>query len=278
MAPLFIHSMKRPQKTPATDRSEFAESLRTGLLVGAAFLVLVLPPVVSPPPVFDPPRPVAAIAQPKTAIPQPKAVPTNPQRVATRRRADFNGKSASVDARRMANWVVQSGDHQKMSFVIVDKKDAKVFVFDPLGKLKSAAPALLGEAIGDASAPGIGDKPISQVLPQEKTTPAGRFVAEVGMSTRGEDVVWVDYDLAVSMHRVLKVKERLRSLASPSKADNRMSYGCINLPSQFYEKVLRPTVDKGAVIYVLPETRPLGDVFASFQDVAAPIKVKLAQQ
>lgn len=178
----------------------------------------------------------------------------------------------------MAHWVVQSGDHQKMSFVIVDKKDAKVYVFSPLGKLKSAAPALLGEAVGDDSAPGIGDKPISQVLPQEKTTPAGRFVAEVGMSTRGEDVVWVDYDLAVSMHRVLKVKERLKSLASPTKADNRMSYGCINLPPRFYEKVLRPTVDKGAVIYVLPETRPLGDVFASFQDVAKPIKVKLAQQ
>ena len=124
----------------------------------------------------------------------------------------------------------------------------------------------------------MGDKPLAQVLPQEKTTPAGRFIAEVGASTRGEDVVWVDYDVAVSMHRVLKVPERLKSLASPTKADNRMSYGCINLPPQFYEKVLRPTVDNGAVIYVLPETRPLGDVFASFHDVAKPIKVKLAHR
>jgi hypothetical protein len=73
------------------------------------------------------------------------------------------------------------------------------------------------------------------------------------------------------------VKKRLRSLATPTRADNRMSYGCINLPPRFYEKVLRPTVDKGAVIYVLPETRPLADVFASFQDVARPVKVKLAQ-
>jgi hypothetical protein len=111
-------------------------------------------------------------------------------------------------------------------------------------------------------------------LPEEKTTPAGRFIAEVGRSTRGVDVVWVDYDLAVSMHRVLKVPERLASLASPTKDDNRMSFGCINLPPEFYENVLRPTVDHGgAVIYVLPETRPLAATFAGFQDADAPFHV-----
>jgi hypothetical protein len=199
--------MKRPQQPPATHRSEFAESLRIGLLLGAAFLMLVLPPAVSPPPVSQPLPSAAANPRPGTAsLGHPKAIPhattANARRVPTRRLADFKGKTVSPDVRRMAHWVVRSGDHETMSFVIVDKKDAKVYVFDPLGRLKSAAPALLGEAVGDDSAPGIGEKPISQVLPQEKTTPAGRFVAEVGMSTRGEDVVWVDYDLAVSMHRV----------------------------------------------------------------------------
>jgi hypothetical protein len=161
-----------------------------------------------------------------------------------------------------------------MSFVIVDKKNAKVYVFNPAAKLQAAAPALMGSAIGDDTVPGIGDKPLAQVLPEEKTTPAGRFIAEVGQSsTRGEDVVWVDYDAAVSMHRVLKVPARLKSLASPSIADNRMSFGCINLPVQFYEKVLRPAADRGAVIYVLPETRPLGATFASFYNVDAPVKI-----
>ncbi len=168
----------------------------------------------------------------------------------------------------MADWVLTSGDHHNLSFVIVDKKDARVYVFDAAGRLKDSAPALLGAAIGDDSAPGVGDKPLAQVLPEEKTTPAGRFVAEVGMSTRGEDVVWVDYAAAVSMHRVLNVKERLASLASPTVADNRMSFGCINLPPRFYEKVLRPAVEAGgAVIYILPETRALQDTFASFHDV-----------
>ena len=74
------------------------------------------------------------------------------------------------------------------------------------------------------------------------------------------------------MHRVLKVPERLESLASPTNKDNRMSFGCINLPQQFYENVLRPTVDHGgAVIYVLPETRSLADTFASYYDVEASV-------
>jgi hypothetical protein len=93
-------------------------------------------------------------------------------------------------------------------------------------------------------------------------------------SSRGEDVVWVDYDAAVSMHRVIKAPERLKALSSPTDDDNRMSYGCINLPVSFFEGVLRPLVkDTGAVIYVLPETRPLREVFASFYDVTAPAKV-----
>ena len=41
------------------------------------------------------------------------------------------------------------------------------------------------------------------MLPEERTTPAGRFVAERGQNLRGEDVVWIDYDAAVLMHRVI---------------------------------------------------------------------------
>ena len=147
-------------------------------------------------------------------------------------------------------------------------------MFNPQGELQAGAPALLGEARGDDTAPGVGAKPIAQVLPEEKTTPAGRFIAEVGDSTRGEDVVWVDYDAAVSMHRVLKTEQRLQRLASATIDDNRISFGCINLPPQFYEKVLRPAVDAGgAVIYILPETRALRETFAAFYDVETTVKL-----
>lgn len=270
--------MSRPQAITAhSNRSEFADSLRKGLLLGAAILAVALPPAVH----FSPTRdrsPVASTGPFHPIAATPHAVARPVAKLPAAKLADFRGNKPSRDARQMANWVLSSGDSRSMSFVIVDKKDAKVYVFDARGRLKDAAPALLGQARGDDSAPGIGDKPLSQVLPQEKTTPAGRFVAEVGMSsTRGEDVVWVDYDAAVSMHRVLKVKERLVSLASATKADNRMSFGCINLPTRFYEEVLRPAVDAGgAVIYVLPETRPLRHTFASFYDVTSAVRI--AQQ
>ena len=244
------------QADPRRNESELKDSLRKGLLLGAAILALLLPPAVF----FLP-----------SATQRPAASPPA-LHLPVLRLAQFGAEQASPEVRHMANWVATSRDNAKMSFVIVDKQDAKVYVFAPGAHLKATAPALLGSAIGDDTAPGVGDKPLAQILPEEKTTPAGRFIAEVGASTRGEDVVWVDYVAAVSMHRVLKVPERLESLASPTNKDNRMSFGCINLPQQFYENVLRPTVDHGgAVIYVLPETRSLADTFASYYDVEASV-------
>jgi hypothetical protein len=61
---------------------------------------------------------------------------------------------------------------------------------------------LLGLARGDVSVPGIGERKISDINPHERTTPAGRFISEPGRNLSGEDIVWVDYDAAVSMHRV----------------------------------------------------------------------------
>jgi hypothetical protein len=240
----------------SNDAAEIADGLRKGLLLGAAVLVLLLPPAISHLP---------SAGHPAAMGPRVHAIT---------RAANFGSEQPSPDARHMANWIATSGDNKDMSFVIIDKKDAKVYVFDPHAHLKAAAPALLGSAIGDDTASGVGDKPLDAVLPEEKTTPAGRFIAEVGKDTRGEDVVWVDYEAAVSMHRVLKVPERLTALASSTKDDNRMSFGCINLPPEFYENVLRPTVDRtGAVIYILPETRPLAATFASYHDVNAPVEV-----
>src|SRR5680860_844652 len=65
------------------------------------------------------------------------------------KRANFEREHASHEARYVADWVVDSGDNRSLPFAIVDKKDAKVFVFDADGRLHGAAPALLGLARGD---------------------------------------------------------------------------------------------------------------------------------
>ena len=168
----------------------------------------------------------------------------------------------------MADWVVDSGDNLSMPFVIVDKRDAKVFVFYADGRLRGAAPALLGTARGDDSVPGIGDRELSKIRPEERTTPAGRFVAVLDRNLRGEDILWVDYDAAISMHRVHTNKpeeRRAQRLASPTPLDNRISYGCINVPAKFYENVVhRAFAGTNGIVYVLPETKSARDVFAYY--------------
>lgn len=186
--------------------------------------------------------------------------------------ADVRGEDVSNELRFIADWVADSGDAGGGPFVIIDKKGAKVYVFDRHANLSGVSPVLLGIAAGDDTVPGVGLRPLSQIQPEERTTPAGRFVGERGHNARGEDVVWVDYDAAVSMHRVLTtspVQRRLERLASPSTDDNRISYGCINVPIAFYEQFIRPTfAEERAIIYVLPDQKPLNQVFSDAYDVA----------
>ena len=181
--------------------------------------------------------------------------------------ADFASVSASADARYVADWVVDSRDNQGKPFVIVDKKDARVFVFGPAGRLLGAAPALLGMARGDHSVPGVGDLPPASIPVADRTTPAGRFDSAPGRNLTGEQIVWFDYHAGLAIHRVRSdaaYKARLERLASASPDAHRVSAGCVVLPVGFYESVLGPTLGKSrGVVYVLPETRPVHEVFGT---------------
>jgi hypothetical protein len=187
------------------------------------------------------------------------------------KRANFEGERKSRDAQHVADWVLDSGDNCAMPFVIVDKIDAKVFVFDADGRLRGAAPVLLGLARGDDSIPGIGDRMLSDIRPEERTTPAGRFMALLGYNFNGKDVLWVDYDGAVSLHRVVTnepTERRLQRLATPTPLDNRISYGCINVPAKFFDNVVSPVfTGTNGIVYVLPETRSKSETFALYYDI-----------
>jgi hypothetical protein len=182
--------------------------------------------------------------------------------------ADFGNASAPADVVHVADWVSYTHNAKKKAFVLIDKKMARIYVFDPKGKLRSHAPVLLGKAIGDHTVPGIGSKPLSQIKEDEKTTPAGRFLVQPGLNTHGDDVLWIDYNSAVSMHRLRKVAEeekRFERMATEDHEDNRISNGCVNVPHAFFNNVLKPTVMKyGAYVYVLPETRTPQQQFGSF--------------
>ncbi|GAC1319689.1 MAG: hypothetical protein NVS3B11_08460 [Collimonas sp.] len=168
-----------------------------------------------------------------------------------------------------------------MPFVIIDKKDAKVFVFNADGRLRGAASALLGLARGDDSVPGIGHRKLSSIRPDERTTPAGRFVAALDRDLRGKEILWVDYDSAIALHPVIttNIKERrAQRLATPSPLDKRITYGCINVPALFYKNVVSPAFrGTNGIVYVLPETRSAQKVFASY-DVDESARPRAANQ
>lgn len=219
----------------------------------ATFLMKQLRP--APPVVARHASPAAV--QPVTQLPVP--IPRSGK-------ADFGKAKVSKQARQLAQWVMAGWDHNGRPFAILDKRQARVLVFSAEGKLQASTPVLLGYAAGDDSVAGIGLRPIAEVRPSERTTPAGRFVAQPGKNALHEDVLWVDYDAAVSMHRVRPTnpaERRLERLASPTPKDNRISFGCINMPVKFFEQTLWPTFGKrGGIVYVLPEKKSMEQVFA----------------
>lgn len=189
-------------------------------------------------------------------------LPTKPLRL-----AQFGQESPSVDARQIANWVVDSNNNAGLPFIVLDKKDARVFVFHPDGRLRGAAAALLGLAVGDHSVAGIGERKLSAIRPEERTTPAGRFVAALDRNLQDKEILWVDYDAAISLHPVItsNVKERrAQRLATTTALDNRISYGCINVTAAFFQQVVSPAfAGTNGIVYVLPETRPAKPFFGA---------------
>ena len=172
---------------------------------------------------------------------------------------------AQANSEDIAKQAVASGDSGGKIFAIIDKAAATVSVFDATGNRLATSPVLVGQAMGDESVPGIGERPMQNIAVHERTTPAGRFASEPGVNLAGETIVWIDYNAAVSMHRLRPSKpseKRPARMASATPLDNRITYGCVNVPVAFYERWILPTFGQTAgVVYVLPETRPAKDVF-----------------
>ena len=175
--------------------------------------------------------------------------------------------TAPADMTGLLQWVQRSGDAGGQPYAVVDKRGARIWVFDADGQLAGTSAVLLGQAVGDDSAPGVGARPPASLAPHERTTPAGRFASEPGHNDKGEAIVWVDYAAAVAIHRLRPApaeERRPQRLASDSPADNRISLGCVVVSTAFFDQVVAPTLGRRAgVVYVLPETRPLQAVFAA---------------
>lgn len=175
------------------------------------------------------------------APPKPKALQVRPHDVAG-----------------LVQWVGRTGDAPGKPIAIVDKKNARLHVFDAQHRLVASTSVLLGQTLGDHTVAGVGQRAqIGRVGLNERTTPAGRFDTMPGRNLQGEHVVWLDYEAAFAIHRLrpaYNLADRQARLDSSTPADNRASLGCVVVPVSFYLRTMEPIFGKApGVVYVMPE-------------------------
>lgn len=160
--------------------------------------------------------------------------------------------------RQLAQHVLAQVDHGLRPFAIVDKRSATITVFDVDGRQAGQSAVLLGSAVGDHSVPGVGQRTQQGTLrAEDRTTPAGRFVAEPGRNLSGEAVLWLDYGSALAIHRLRSgpsQPSRALRLAADDVALRRVSAGCVVVPGWFFDTVVQPLLgSQRGTVYVLPE-------------------------
>ena len=167
-------------------------------------------------------------------------------------RAELARERAAPEVQQLAAWAVDSLDHAGLPFVVVDKARARLFAFDPQGRLQGSAPVLLGASHEDG--------------PAAPATPAGRFVADPRQSAYSDGIVWVNAGTVLSLHGVPSSAapgHGLRRLASDSVQDKRISDGSLHVAGDFYRDHLSPLKTQQSVAYVLPEVLPWQRVFGA---------------
>lgn len=182
-------------------------------------------------------------------------------------------QAAPADVQATVRWIASSQDNGGLPFLVVDKVGARVYAFTPAAQLKATAPVLLGMGKGDVMLV-PNDAPMSAIPPSKRITPAGRYRSWLLKDSEGKQVLSIDYDAAISMHVVVPgkpVERRAARLASETADDNRISFGCINVPPAFFAQVVSPdfTPAKG-IVYILPETQPAARLFGFEAPAAAP--------
>jgi hypothetical protein len=181
--------------------------------------------------------------------------------------AELAREQAAPEVQQVARWAIDSLDHAGLPFVVIDQARARMFTFDPQGRLRGSAPILLAVSHEDA--------------PAAAATPAGRFVADTWLSTHSEGIVWVHAGKALSLHE-LPASAPAPSTPRPATGnvqDKRIASSSLHVASDFYRQHLSPLRGQVSVAYVLPEAVPWQEIFGGeTPDGWLPISFALAMR
>lgn len=197
--------------------------------------------------------------------------------------ADFRGTDHSPFTGLLANWVVATKAHQGRAFIVADKPGGKLYAFDANGAVIGDAPALYGASMKDRLTPEQLSKPIEKMTADEKVTPAGQWTVTLNQDRDYEWTLDFEGGNGLAIHSVYlgaPSENRLARLASPSAADNFISWGCINVPADFEKSVLRQNFANraGHGLFILPvQTETITDTFGIMAQDLMPDTVTTAQ-
>ncbi len=182
-------------------------------------------------------------------------------------------QSASPEVLDTVQWIAASKDNAGLPFIVIDKTNARVYAFTPYAQLKATAPILLGMGVGDEVLVSP-DAPMSAIPPYKRITPAGRYPSRLAFERPGKQILVIDAKNLISLHIVAKgtpAQRRAERLASLAADDNRVSFGCINVPPAFFTDIVSPdfTPARG-IVYVLPEKTTAAQLFGFQPPVTAP--------
>lgn len=108
------------------------------------------------------------------------------------------------------------------------------------------------------------------VLLPEAHYPAGRFGANIDHNLKGKEILWVDYESVISMHPFVTNKPK-NPFATSEKANvARKSYfvWLHQCATKSFHSGDPAFIGIEGIVYVLPDTKSLTDVFTAYQDVS----------
>ena len=144
-------------------------------------------------------------------------------------------------------------------FMVADKPNGMLHIFKEDGSHALSDPTLYGKDTGDVLAA------VSSLEGGAKVTPAGTFTLKARPSTYagGQELILVeskDYTGYIAIHAAdtsTPSENRLGRLDTPSAADNRVSYGCINTKHDTFINEIAPNIANldGGMVFVVPDAQ-----------------------
>jgi hypothetical protein len=154
-------------------------------------------------------------------------------------------------------------------FFIADKPNGVIHVFDKDGKYVATSAALYGAQAGDTFTEWQRTASVDELSPTDKITPAGTYRVnwKVDPEYRGGGAFYLTdaktgkFQGGVAIHAVYTgtpSEHRTARLATPTAADNKVSFGCINTANEVFLKDVVPhKADfENGLVFVLPDVVP----------------------